>query len=104
MIERLKEGEQWEARVLDFRDAYKHMVINEKERCHLGGRAMGGSFVYRVLVFRIKPEPLLWGRHAALVMRITSTVNQSDNCRLQCCADDPAMVVGGTVECEIKLC
>ena len=103
VIERLKEGEQWEAFALDFRDAFKHMIINENERCHLGGRALGGLFVYMVLVVGIKAGPLLGGRLASLVMRVTSVVNQKDNCRLQCYVDDPAMTTGGTLKARNKV-
>ena len=102
-MDRLKEGEEWEAFVLDFRDAFNHMIINADEQCHLGGRALGGSFVYLVMISAMKAGSLLWGRLAALIMRITSVINKGDNCRLQRYVDDPAMTIGGTLKARSKV-
>ena len=56
--------------VLDFKDAFKQLTIAPVERKYLGGEALGGFFVYTVLVFGIKSGPLIWGRVAALLMRL----------------------------------
>ena len=101
--EALEPGENWECMIADFKDAFKHLHVAEAERRFLGGRALGGTFCYRVLLFGAKAGPLLWGRVAAMIMRITSAVNRKDNCRLQCYVDDPVFVVGGTTEARNRL-
>ena len=103
VAERLEEDEEWETLILDFKDAFKHLVVSENERRHLGGRAIGGTFVYRALLFRIKESPLLWGKFAALLMRLTSAMNKEDNCRMQCYVDDPAITVGGNLRTRNKV-
>ena len=95
--EQLKADEDWEVLILDFQDAFKHLVVDEAERGKLGGRALVGCFVAKVLLFGAKAGPLLWGRVAALVMRITAVMNSGTNSRLQCYVDDPALIVGGTL-------
>ena len=98
--EQLKADEDWEVLILDFLDAFKHLVIDEAERGQLGGRALVGCFVAKVLLLGAKAGPLLWGRVAALVMRIIAVMNSGTNSRLQCHVDDPAFIVGGHLAAE----
>ena len=79
------------------------MQVDASERRFLGGHALNGTFCYRVLLFGAKAGPLLWGRVAATIMRITSAVNRKDNRRLQCYVDDLVFVVGGTREARNRL-
>ena len=81
---------------LDFADAFKQLEVDPQEQRFLGGEALGGFFVYQVLLFGIKSGPLLWGRVAALLMRITAAAIYSDLARLQCFVDDPLLVTAGT--------
>ncbi len=96
-ISTLQEDEDWETLVLDYADAFKQLVVDEAERRHLGGRALSGYFVYNVVLFGVRSGPLLWGRVAALLMRITATMNHRDRARLECYVDDPILVVAGTL-------
>ena len=59
----------------------KHMVVHESERKYMGGHALGGSFCYSVLLFGTRLGPLLWGRLAALIMRITAAMNSDTKSR-----------------------
>ena len=56
---------------------------------------MGGAFCSRTVLFGVKSGPLLWGRVAAIIMRITTAVNDTHVPRIQCFVDDPTMTVGG---------
>ena len=50
----------------------------------MGGKALDGRFCYQTVLFGIKCGPLLWGRVAALVMRITAAMHEGQQARLQC--------------------
>ena len=103
IAEARKPGESWEALVLDYADAFKHLHIDVDERKYLAGRALNGCFIAAVLLFGVKPDPLLWGRLAALVMRTTSCTNMDANAALQCYVDDPVLAVGGTEEQRLSV-
>ena len=87
--------ENWECAVLDYADAFKQLPVDEAERRFLGGQALNGWFVYRCILFGVKSGPLVWGRTAALLMRITSAAT-CDSARLQCFVDDPLITLWGT--------
>ena len=87
--------DNWECVVLDHADAFKQLRVEESERSHLGGRALNGWFVYACVLFGVKSGPLLWGRHAALIMRLTSALT-GNRARAQCFVDDPLLTVWGT--------
>ena len=87
--------ENWECVVLDYADAFKQLRVHEDERCYLGGRALNGWFVYACVLFGVKSGPLLWGRNAALIMRLTAAM-AGDRARAQCFVDDPLLTVWGT--------
>ena len=84
--------------VLDFKDAFKQLTIAPVAGHFLGGEALGGFFVYTVLVFGIKSGPLIWGRVAALLMRLIAAMLFDAPARLQCFVDDPLAAVAGTLE------
>ena len=60
--------------VLDFKDAFKQIKVHPAEHKYLAGQAAGKYFHYLCIVFGIKSGPLVWGRTAALLMRLTSAV------------------------------
>ena len=81
---------------MDYADAFKQLKVSKRERKFLGGKACEGYFVYKVVCFGVMSGPLTWGRVAGLCMRITSTIHQREQARIQCFVDDPALTVGGT--------
>ena len=90
--------------ILDFSDAFKHLIIDVDERKYLGGRTMRGSSVATtVLLFGARAGPLLWGRLAAFTMRLTCAVDHRSNARLQCYVDDPALTVGGDADTRARV-
>ena len=89
--------DDWDMTVLDYRDAFKQIKVHKDERKHLAGKALGGVFFYRTILFGIKSGPLVWGRVAALLMRITAAVVAGKPIRLECFVDDPFITIGGTV-------
>ena len=85
----------WEACVLDFEDAFKQLVVANKERKHLSGRALDGVVCYKRVLFGIRSGPLVWGRAAALLMRITAILQHGQPARTECFVDDPLFILGG---------
>ena len=73
----------------------QQLRVDEAERRFLGGQTLNGWFVYRCVLFGVKSGPLVWGRTAALLMRITSAAT-CDSARLQCFVDDPLITLWGT--------
>ena len=57
--------------------------------------------MYHTVLFGIGSGPLVWGRVAAAVMRLTQGALDVDLARLQCFVDDPIAVIRGT-EAEIR--
>ena len=76
-------------------DAFTQMEVDPTERKYLGGQRLGGFFVYCVLLFGVKSGPLVWGRVAALLMRVSATALFQEPARLFCFMDDPLMATIG---------
>ncbi len=85
----------WDQMVLDFRDAFKQLPVHPSEQRFLGGAALGGYFIYKVVLFGIKSGPLVWGRIAAYLMRLTAATIYDLPARLHCYVDDPILTVAG---------
>jgi len=85
----------------DYRDAFKQLKVGDTEKRYLAGKAMGGYFIYHTVLFGIGSGPLVWGRVAAAVMRLSQGALDGDAARLQCFVDDPIAVIRGT-EAEIN--
>ena len=104
----LKEGDDVEAIVVDFSDAFKHLYVNSEERRYLAGTAeldgQQGYFVYKSLLFGVIPGPLLWGRVAAWLMRAAASLAPSDKTGLQCYVDDPILALTGTRPARKRQC
>ena len=80
---------------LDYRDAFKQVPIDPSEWKHLTGQALHGYFYYVVLLFGVRSGPLIWGRIAALVMRLTAALIFALPARSQCFVDDPLLLLAG---------
>ena len=81
--------------VLDYQDALKQLVVAPRERQHFGGRARAGVVMYRVLLFGVKSGPLVGGRTAALLVRLTAAVIFHEPARLQGLVDDSKLATAG---------
>ena len=89
-------AESWECVGLDFADAFKQLKVAPEERRHLGGKALDGYICYRTVLFGVRSGPLVWGRIAALLMRLTTAMHVHEKVRMQCFVDDPFIVIGGS--------
>ena len=73
----LQDDEDVELLVIDFSDAFKHLIVAPDEQRFLAGQAkmegVDGYFVYEALLFGAVPGPLLWGRLAAWLMRAAAS-------------------------------
>ena len=69
--------------ILDFAVAFKQLPVTKDECKFLGGQAMGGFFAYLVVCFGVESGPNLWGRIAALIMRLTAAINCRGFVRVQ---------------------
>ena len=77
--------------------AFKQLFIAQEERRHLGCKAMGGYLCYKTGMFRVRSGPLVGGRVAALLLRLTfAMLNKAAFVRIQCFMDDPLTTVGRT--------
>ena len=77
--------------------------MDPSEWKHLGGEALDGYFRYKVLLFGVKSGPLVWGRTAALLMRITAAVLFHEPARLECYVDDPVLATAGLPATRTKV-
>ena len=82
-------GLEIEMETADFKDAFKQMRAGELERKYLCGKALGGWFCYKTVLFGLGSGPLLWGRIAAALMRSTISMVDTSRCRIECFVDDP---------------
>ena len=95
-LESKRPGEKVEVWSLDFSDAFKQLPVRHQEKRFLSGITKGGYFVYHTVLFGIKTGPLVWGRTAALIARMTQGVLEKS--RLQLYVDDPILSLRGTTE------
>ena len=93
--------------VLDFKDAFKHLIVCEEERKYMAGQAElngeWGYFSYLVLLFGAMGGPLLWGRVAAWLMRATTAMFERNEVNPQCFVDDPLLAVRGSKKQRTRL-
>ena len=88
--------------VLDFSDAFWHIPIPPAEQTHFC--ATGFIDGHRKWIASQRAAqgstaaPTLWGRLAALVMRLTQSLFEASKLRLVCYVDDPLAAVLGTEE------
>ena len=94
MMLKCRENESVELVVLDFADAFKHLHVSPAEQPYLAGKAWRGVFVYRVVLFGIGSGPLVWGRVAAAVLRVTQSL-LADYGRSECFVDDTVLALRG---------
>jgi hypothetical protein len=86
--------------VLDFTEAFWQIPIAPNERRFFGGMipidGVRKYFVYLRAAQGSRCAPLLWGRVAALVMRLTQSLFVANTVALMCFVDDPLAVLSGT--------
>ena len=79
--------------VIDFKDAFYTCRLDQREMKYAVVQGQGGFYILRVVAFGLACGPLLWGRTAALMMRLAATM--LPEARLQCFVDDPIFVLSG---------
>ena len=89
-------GREWELMGLDFSGAFTQLFVAPRERKYLTGAALNGYFVYSTIMFGILSGPLVWGRNAAMLMRITSVMVMYKPVRTECFVDDLLVAVAGS--------
>ena len=86
-------GESITLAVIDFKDAFYTCRLSSKEMKYAVVRGRKGYYILQVVAFGLACGPLLWGRTAALLMRLASAL--LPELRLQCFVDDPILVISG---------
>ena len=83
--------------VLDVEEAFYTLGVLFKERRFLFIQSPDGT-LYRLNVLAMggASAPLLWGRAAAFLMRLSASIYHKDVLRLQCFVDDPWLIARGT--------
>ena len=82
--------------VCDFRDAFHHMGVLRVEQRHQVVQTPGGVWVYTSLTFGGAGSPLVWGRVAAWLGRVTASLYPPDLVRTEIFTDDPLVAVRGS--------
>ena len=80
---------------LDFKDAFKQLVVSDEEKRFLSGKVGRRWFVYHRLLFGVASGPLLWGRVGAFVGRSTQALYAPAEARLHIFVDDPIQIARG---------
>ena len=100
VAQELQVGEAVEVAVVDFKDAFKHLRVHPSERRFLAGASrldgIMGYFYYCTVLFGAIAGPLVWGRIAAYLMRLTAGMFEPGHVGLQCFVDDPIIAVRGS--------
>jgi len=82
--------------VLDFSNAFFIIPLHPSERRHFVIRLRGKWFLFKVQAQGAAASPLVWGRVAALVSRLTQGMFDPIELLLQVFVDDPCMSLTGT--------
>ena len=95
-LEERRPSEKVEVWSLDFSDAFKQLPVRHQEKRFLAGRTLKGFFIYHTVLFGIKTGPLVWGRMAALIARLTQSALSKGS--LQIYVDDPLLTLRGAAK------
>ena len=79
--------------VIDFKDAFYTCRLSEVEKKYAVVQGRKGFYILNVVAFGLACGPLLWGRTAAVMMRLAAAM--LPELRLQCYVDDPIFVLSG---------
>ena len=79
--------------VIDFKDAFYTCRLSEVEKKYAVVQGRKGFYILNVVAFGLACGPLLWGRTAAVMMRLAAAM--LPELRLQCYVDDPMFVLSG---------
>jgi hypothetical protein len=102
LLQALVPGEEITLLTLDFRDAFKQLKVDPRERRFLAGFADGRWFIYKTILFGVGTGPLVWGRVAALTMRSTQAMFEDSRARVQCYVDDPLVAIRGDLSTRMQ--
>ena len=86
---------------IDFKDAFYTCRLNPQEKKFAVVRGRKGYYILNVVAFGLACGPLLWGRTAAVMMRLASSM--LPELRLQCFVDDPILVLSGQDELQHRM-
>jgi len=90
------EGRTVELFILDFADAFWLLPLAPCERKWFTARLRGKHFVYLRNAQGSRNAPIGWGRVAALVGRMTQSMFDAKEVRVEIYTDDPCIAVAGT--------
>jgi hypothetical protein len=82
--------------VLDFTNAFFNVPLHEDERKHFCITLRGKWYVFKVQAQGAGGSPLVWGRVAALVTRLTQSLFHPEEVLLQTFVDDPIGCLTGS--------
>lgn len=84
--------------IADFKDAFYTLKLKESERANTVVKGNDGSYyIMRCVCFGLACGPTLWGRMAAMAMRVSQAATLTAEGRVQCYVDDPIIIgVGPT--------
>jgi len=87
--------------VIDFKDAFYTCRLNASEKKYAVVQGRKGFYILNVVAFGLACGPLLWGRTAAVMMRLAAAM--LPELRLQCFVDDPIFVLSGQDDLQHRM-
>jgi len=106
----MSDGDEVELTVLDFADAFWLLPLAPEERRWFVSKFRGKYYVFMRAAQGSRNAPLAWGRLAAFMGRLTQSLFDKTEVRLQIYTDDPCAAVAGSLQqrnrriCIIILC
>ena len=87
--------------IADFSDAFYTMKVHPDELCNIVVKDMFGKYLtITVCSFGLAAAPLLWGRLASMIMRVSQACLLGHEGRVQCFVDDPMIMVTGRTKSD----
>ena len=83
--------------VLDVADAFHNIPLKPRERRFACGKVADRYVVFRVLCMGGKSAPTVWGRFAAAVGRVLSSIADPSAFRVEVYVDDPLLAASGSL-------
>ena len=89
-------GQEVEAMVVDFKDAFHSLPVHDDEKKYGVARTEGDDFVYfDTIMFGGVGSPLVWGRAGAYLMRGAQALFEETELLCECYVDDPNVLAVG---------
>ena len=92
-------GDEVEAMVADFKDAFHTLPVHPEEKKFGVARTFGDHFIgFETIMFGGEASPLVWGRAAAYLNRGGQSLFEPHEFLAECFVDDPVLLAAGNAK------